>query len=241
MTRALTVNRSANPKLGPIPTTYTQRDTCPPACPLLAADCYAQAGFRTRLAWDRADSQGREWPDFLAWVAALPVGALWRHNTAGDLPGASDKLDADACLQLARAGAHTAPICFTHYPVLPEDVRAGSPARRRAVAKHNLHTLRRMILAGFPVNASANGEAHAARLARLGLPVASVSHREEGSPHRVTLDDGTAARACPATIADSGVTCASCRLCAKADRKVVPLFPAHGTQSRMARDVARNA
>jgi hypothetical protein len=50
---ALFIQKSSNRKTGPIPTTYTERKSCPPSCPHIKKDCYAE-DFHTRLAWNRA-------------------------------------------------------------------------------------------------------------------------------------------------------------------------------------------
>lgn len=245
----LPIMRSRNVKLGPIPATYTAAKTCPPACPLAGpGGCYAKSGLHTRLAWQRASTPGGknvvEWDGFLLWVAQLPDGQVWRHNTGGDLPGQSDKLDRARCMEFARAASHTNPIVFTHYPVRSKDVRA-TGKRTGAIAAHNLATLRAMAGIGFTVNLSANAPEHAAqlRVAAPGMPVVSVADLPEGMPYRGTLPDGAPARACPATIKNSPVTCADCGLCASnlaSKRKAVILFPAHGAGAKRARVIVRH-
>ena len=45
---------SRNAKTGPIAVSSTSRRTCPSSCPLAGDQgCYAEAGFHTRLHWDR--------------------------------------------------------------------------------------------------------------------------------------------------------------------------------------------
>jgi hypothetical protein len=45
---------SDNGKTGPIAVSSTSRHTCPSSCPLAGDQgCYAEAGFHTRLHWDR--------------------------------------------------------------------------------------------------------------------------------------------------------------------------------------------
>jgi hypothetical protein len=246
----LCVDVSSNVKLGPIPATYSASKTCPDACPLKDEGCYAGAGFHTRQAWRRADGHGsqtnvRSWADFLAWVANLGRGRRWRHNTGGDLPGASDRLGALACIDFARAASGTDPIIFCHYPVLPEDVRAAG-ADADEVTAHNRQTLRVMARYGIHVNLSANSPEHAARIraACPDLPVVMVADLPEGERHTLTLANGERAITCPATLKDSPVTCASCGLCAasKASRRAASIiFPAHGTGAKKARVVVRRS
>ena len=247
----LAIDVSSNVKLGPIPATYSSSHTCPPACPLQASGCYADAGYHTRLAWGRADGRGNQnnvhaWPAFLSWVANLARGQRWRHNTGGDLPGQRDRLNETACWELARAAAPTDPIIFTHYPILAEDVRAATGEEAEAIARHNRHVLRWMAEYGVTVNVSANSPEHAGRLraAWPEFPVAIVADLKEGERHTLNLSNGDRADTCPATLAGSNVTCASCGLCASkaaSRRKVSPIFPAHGTGAKKACVVVRRS
>lgn len=236
----LCIEATGNTKTGPMPATYSDRTTCPPACPLVGW-CYAE-DLRTRKPWDRAAGpKARSWPDFMRWVAAMRSNELWRYGIGGDLPGQGDRLDLLRCVELARAGAHTAPIAFTHYPMQAKDVRASSdPAERARIARHNRMVLRAMVTAGFLVNVSANGEGHAAELVRFGFPVVAITHRAMGQAARVELADGSPARICPASIRPGQVTCKRCGLCAK-PRASVLLFPAHGNKAARARALALEA
>jgi len=61
------VRKSSNAKTGPIPTTTSPRSTCPTECPLSGkGGCYAEAGYYTRMNWDKVDSgeRGVEWETF---------------------------------------------------------------------------------------------------------------------------------------------------------------------------------
>ena len=247
----LAVDVSSNGKLGPIPATYSSSHTCPPACPLQDSGCYADAGFHTRLAWGRADGRGSQknvhaWGGFLSWVAKLPDGQRWRHNTGGDLPGERDRLDGPACFSLAQAAAPTDPIIFCHYPILPEDVRAATGDEAEHIAAHNRAVFREMARLGVTVNISANSPEHAGRLraAWPEFPVAMVADLVEGERHTLTLSNGDIAETCPATLKNSTVTCATCGLCgskAASRRKRSIVFPAHGTGAKKARVVIRRS
>ena len=89
------IKQSANSKTGPIPVTYSQRETCPESCPHYRADCYAE-DYYTRLSWDKVAARGGSLGQLCESVAALPAGQLWRFNVAGDLPGAGETVDAAA-------------------------------------------------------------------------------------------------------------------------------------------------
>ena len=80
------IQASSNRKTGPIPTTYSERRTCPPSCAHYGEDCYGE-DYYTRLNWDKVPKRGALLPDLAASIAALKPGQLWRHNVAGDLPG----------------------------------------------------------------------------------------------------------------------------------------------------------
>ena len=247
----LAIAVSSNGKLGPIPATYSSSHTCPPACPLQGDACYAAAGFHTRLAWGRADGRGNQknvlaWGSFLSWIATLPEMQRWRHNTGGDLPGESDRLNGPACLDFAQAAGHTDPIIFCHYPILAEDVRAATGLEAERIARDNRLILRAMATRGVTVNISANSPEHAGRLraAWPEFPVAMVADLAEGERHTLTLANGDKAVTCPATLKNSKVTCASCGLCgsrAASRRKASVIFPAHGTGAKKVRVVIRRS
>jgi len=213
---------SKNAKTGPIPVTTTQADSCPPSCGMFAA-CYAKSG-PLAMFWRKVNdaSAGLAWPEFLAQVASLPLGQLWRHNQAGDLPGIGDAIDAPALAEIVSANAGKRGFTYTHKPM-------GSAANRRAVADANR--------GGFTVNLSADTLADADRLASLGIgPVVVVLPSDQVTA--TTTPEGRKVAICPATIADN-VTCASCGICALRDRKSIIGFPAHGTSKRKASAIAQ--
>ena len=109
---ALFIQKSSNRKTGPIPTTYTERKSCPPSCPHIKKDCYAE-DFHTRLAWNRAP-EGLDWASLCDRVASLPEEQLWRHNVGGDLPGEGEKVDAAKLGELVRANFRRRGFTYTH-------------------------------------------------------------------------------------------------------------------------------
>ena len=76
--------KSENVKTGPIPVSTSSAETCPPACPLAGAGCYAQSG-KLSIHWRKvsAAERGEPWHEFLARIRQLPPGQIWRHNQAG--------------------------------------------------------------------------------------------------------------------------------------------------------------
>jgi hypothetical protein len=220
--------KSRNAKTGPIPVTTSTAATCPAACPFnhqTVGGCYAAAG-PLALHWRRVTdgAAGGTFADLLAAVRSIPAGQLWRHNQAGDLAGAGDALDVAALDALTDANAGRRGFTYTHKPLR-------DAAERAAVARANA--------AGFTVNLSANDAADADRLADLGIgPVVVVMPRD--AAENAETPAGRRIVVCPATQRED-VSCATCKLCARADRAVVVGFPAHGVQARRADAVARGA
>jgi len=210
--KALFVKKSANAKTGPIPVTYTERASCPPSCPHIGADCYAEA-FHTRLAWNRA-AQGIQWAQLCDSVAALPAGQLWRHNVAGDLPGTGEDVDAVALGQLVAANTGRRGFTYSH--------------KKSAQA---IHWIRAANQWGFTVNLSADDAGEADKLAELGAgPVVAIVPID--TPDKSRTPAGRPIVICPAQSRDA-VTCESCRLCAVPDRKVIVGFRAHGFREKI--------
>ena len=218
MTRALFVAKSANAKTGPLPVAYAERASCPPSCAHYRTSCYAEGG-PARLAWNRADD-GASWRQLCAAVAELPAGQLWRYAVAGDLPGRGERVNVGELRQLVAANAGRRGFTYSH---------KRAPAALAAIRAANA--------AGFVVNLSADDVGQADELAATGAgPVAVVLPID--APERSTTPAGRPIVVCPAQTRD-GVTCASCQLCARADRAVIVGFRAHGARARAAGERAR--
>lgn len=208
---------SGNAKTGPIPVSTTEAASCPPSCPLRSRGCYAKGG-PLGLHWSAVSQRkrGMTWNVFLDAIRALPDGQLWRHNQSGDLPGIGEEIDAGELGGLIMANAGKRGFTYTH--------KHGSA--------RNLSLIRDSNAAGFTVNLSANSLAHADELAATGAgPVACVLPSEQTA--NTTTPAGRRVVICPATQRE-GVTCASCKLCSRADRTVIVGFPAHGASKKAA-------
>ena len=216
--------KSRNVKTGPIPVSTSTALTCPTSCPFNHANrggCYAEFG-PLALFWHKvtAGETGSDWSDFCDSIAALPDGQLWRHNQAGDLPGAGDTLDITAFDQLVTANQGKRGFTYTHKPLATQ-------AERDAIAHANA--------SGFTVNLSANTLAHADELAALGIaPVVAVVPIDQ--TQNTVTPAGRKVVICPATQRDD-VSCASCGLCARL-RDAIVGFPAHGPGKKRAQAVA---
>lgn len=241
--------KSANRKVGPIPVTTSGADTCPDACPLKGAGCYADGG-PLAMFWRKVTNgqAGAGYSDFLETVAGFPAGQLWRHNQAGDLqpdPVDPDLIDSAALTDLALANRGRRGFTYTHFDPIHR------PENRRAIAAANR--------AGFTVNLSGNSPAHADQLAETDCgPVVTVlpaeyerashkgawtetlaAYRERLASLPDTTPGGRAFRVCPATYSETN--CKACQLCQRQGRKVIVGFPAHGFRTRKANAVAQGA
>jgi hypothetical protein len=210
--RVLFIGRSGNAKLGPIPSSITSGETCPDACGLKDAGCYAEFGV-LGAHWRRVPSDGLTWAEFLQRVKDLPPQQVWRHNTAGDLPGVGDRLDIDRFLELVWANRGRRGFTMTRKPL------------RGALERHAVVVANRM---GFVVNVTAHGLAEADELAaRYARRAPIVVVLPEDAPARLTTPMGRPVVVCPAQTRPH-VTCSSCQLCSRAQRLPIIGFRAHG-------------
>ena len=214
--RVLFVAVTRDSKTGPVAASYTARHSCAPSCALrVTGECYAMAGFHTRLAWNRADS-ALPWAEFCDKVRQLPPGKLFRHNVAGDLPHTGGRIDAKAVRQLVAAlqDAKARGWTYTHHTT-------------RAA---NLKLIRECNAAGFTVNLSADSLQEADKLQATGAGPVCVTVPAD-QPQVGTTPAGHTVRVCPAQV-KAGITCERCQWCTKADRDFMVGFRAHGAKVR---------
>jgi hypothetical protein len=234
MSNVAVTPKSGNAKVGPILVTTSSRSTCPPSCALIGhydddgkwvvGPCYADSGFHTRLHWNKVSSgeRGKAYPEFLSIIAGLKDGQLWRHNVAGDLQGADDKLDIHALRDLTTANTGKRGFTYCHYPIVDAH-------NRNAIADANNN--------GFTVNVSCNTPEDAVEIrAAYKLPTVTLVPLDFwDNGDRV----GNILR-CPAETSDT-ITCKTCKLCAVSTRKDIVGFSAHGMQAAAADIIARAA
>jgi hypothetical protein len=136
----------------------------------------------------------------------------------------TDKIDGAALRQLVTANRGKRGFTYTHYPL----------------NAHNLRLIRSANHNGFTINVSANSPAHADVVAKHGLPTVTVLPADvDGAVTPVVYTPaGRAISVCPATYRDD-ISCATCQLCQRRDRKSIVGFPAHGTSARKASEVAK--
>lgn len=214
---ALTL-KSSNTKTGPIPVSMSESSTCPTSCPLRQA-CYAKAG-PLAIHWKRLDSgtgKSMDWQTFCKAIADLPVGQLWRHNQAGDLPGTGEVIDSEMLHALVEANKGKRGFTYTHKPLTPE----------------NLAAIRHANSNGFTVNASADSLEEADEFVK-HTPTCVVVPSD--SPKQGTTPQGKKWLTCPAQLNDS-VSCSTCKLCQRHDRDFIIAFRAHGSRYKLANTV----
>lgn len=217
------VTKSANSKTGPIPVTYSPRNTCPPTCALKNGPCYGDSG-NVRLNWDaisRGD-RGIAWESLCSQVALLPARTLWRHDVVGDLPHVRGRINRGMLKQLTTANSHKCGFTYTHHAVLGS--RPHAVANRQAIADANA--------SGFTISLSANNLQHADQLADLHVaPIVTLLPRDTDHTYPLYTPRGRRVIVCPAVHRDD-VTCATCGLCQIMSRKVIIGFPAHASGAK---------
>lgn len=214
------VRLSANSKLGGLPASTTSASSCPTRCSLRNNGCYAEAG-PSGLNF-RAVSEGRRGgtlEEFCKQVKQLPLRSLWRHNQSGDLPGDQVLIDHQALHKIVSANRGRHGFTFTHY----------SPS-----IQNNAQVIGYANTQGFTINLSAETLAEADEFLAVGVaPVVVILPVDQTTT--LKTPGGNTVMVCPASI--SNATCALCGICAKADRKFVVGFPAHGSGKAKAQRV----
>lgn len=212
---ALTI-ASKNSKTGAIPTTTTERASCPTTCPFYDKGCYAKYGKQV-MHWRKVSNaeRGVSWVEFVTLIRKLAKGQLWRHNVAGDLPHNDGNIDYLQLRQLIDANRGRKGYTYTHH----------------TLSDHNRVCLENANSMGFTVNVSTESVEDADRvMTEYNLPAVAVVSSEKTDRFYKT-ESGRKVITCPATIHES-VTCATCGLCQIADRQFIVAFPAHGTAKK---------
>ena len=161
-------------------------------------------------------AKGISWSEFLLQLRKIvPLGVLWRHNTAGDLPHNDGNIDYLQLKQLINANRGRKGFTYSHH-ILNE---------------HNIICLQNSNALGFTVNASCESVDDADRvMTEYKLPAVAVVNSDKTDRFYKT-ESGRKVITCPATIHEN-VTCATCGLCQVADREFIIAFPAHGVAKK---------
>jgi hypothetical protein len=209
---------SSNVKTGPIPVSTSSKATCPASCPFAGNGCYAESG-PLALHWAAVTRGERGQPlrEFMAAIAALPAGQLWRHGQAGDFPHTAGRISRRYLRAIIAANRGRNGYTYSHH-----SLAIGENASLIRSANRN----------GFTVNVSTESMAAADSAIAAGLPaVLAVPSDERGTSWRTPA--GNRVIVCPAQRSDT-TTCADCKLCHKRPRNLIIAFIAHGTGKRKA-------
>lgn len=220
---------SENSKTGPLPVSVSSQETCPTACPLRNAGCYANYG-PLLWHWRRVTSQARgtDYDAFLKAIQGLPRGQLWRHNAAGDLCTQDNlRIDTEALAALTEANKNKRGFTYTHY----------SPG-----IEENAAAIRAANQGGFTINLSANNLAHADWLADFQIaPVVTILPVKDAGVKAQRTPAGRKVLTCP-TYYQPEMTCAKCGICQNTSpQRAIIGFPAHGTAKHKAELLSINA
>lgn len=233
---------SSNKKTGDVIQSYSSRVTCPTSCKFKKNGCYAD-GYHTARQWDRCDNT--EDARYVTNGKQLEVGLkaavcdklrkdptrnkiLFRHNIAGDIAiEGTSTIDANRVDTIAKAIANTNKTIgnvlqgytYTHCTI--NNLNAAEIIHEAASK-------------GFLINASCETvqEVKHAKSFGINAVIASIDPNETARELKALGMHGVQ---CPAQTKD-GVSCDSCRLCAR-DRDAVVIFGVHGTASKKAAKV----
>ena len=219
--------RSGNAKTGDIPVTYRAMTTCEPTCPFLPTGeiggCYGTG----RIFGMAAKYAALVSVDSLRAKLAkrAPSARFMRDRVVGDIVTDDGAIDHGYIATMAAIAREVdlIPFGYTH-------------AWRRFTGDD----VARVRSTGYVMNASCESRDDVREAVALGMPTVIASDIvEEGETF--TRPDGVTLRivTCPAQTRDD-VTCASCGLCARGDRRAIVRFNIHGTaRKRAARAVDR--
>jgi len=183
--------------------------------------CYAKYG-PLGMFWKKVNDKGlTNHRHAMTAIKMLPKGQLWRHNQAGDLPGKGNRINVVRLNQLVESNKGKRGFTYTHKPL----------------TKTNLEAIRQANEKGFTVNVSCETDKQADKARALGLPTVIVLEKEHVGNY--TTKGGNRVVVCPATKEGATITCATCAICQKANRKAVIGFPAHGSASRFVSNLVK--
>lgn len=204
---------SSNKKTGCIPTTMTEKASCPDRCPLKGNGCYAE-NFPLSLHWNKVADKGIGIGELAKALQKLPEGQLWRHNVAGDI-----NLDTTEGRQelaaIIRANKARNLKGFTYTHVNPY------------VHWKELFAVNSW---GFTVNISCDSYAQVDDMMKKGLPAVCVVPEDTNKTQYTP--EGNKIKMCPAVLSDE-VTCETCGICANSKRQFAIGFPAHGARRKV--------
>jgi len=221
--------KSSNAKTGAIPVSTSSKLTCPDACPMKRNGCYAASGS-LNIHWLKIsrDERGVSFEEFIKQISFIPLGQLWRHNQAGDLPGVNNKINKKQLFALVKANKGRKGFTYSHKLVIGSEKFV---LNNRAYIKYANDN-------GFTINLSGNSLAHADELKALNIgPVAAIV--PFGTPNTFVTPAGNKGVICPAQREGNNTTCEKCQLCQK-QRSVIVGFIPHGNSKNKVNQIANS-
>jgi hypothetical protein len=212
---------SSNAKTGPIPTTTSERASCPTTCPFYDKGCYAKSGPQA-IHWRKVSNteRGLPWNEFVSQIRKIARGQIWRHNVSGDLPHILGDINPKMVDTLVESNKGRRGYTYTHHILNDHNIQIIQDANRK----------------GFTINASCESVDDADRvMSEHNIPAVAVVNSDKTDRFYKT-SSGRKVITCPATIHEN-VTCATCGLCQVADREFVIAFPAHGNAKKTVNDI----
>jgi hypothetical protein len=229
------LSKTSNQKLGKgVYASTSSSDTCPITCGMYK-ECYAKKGPQS-WHWNKVSrgQRGTDWLSFCADVEKLKPGTLFRHNVSGDLPYVARYpgdtwrcIDTVALDQLQCSVVNSGVKFYTYTHTHTDTV----------YSKTNLDTIKRFSQPGFVINLSTEKPRDAFKFKQLGFDVvitntnvfdlAVNSIKTHRKPATIVVNgDSVPVVPCPEQYTESA-TCATCKLCARANRKYVIAFKKH--------------
>jgi hypothetical protein len=205
--------KSSNSKTGPIPVSTTEKASCPDRCSFKKGGCYA-LDYHLNMHWEKVSQglRGTDWQGFVTQVSKFKPGQLWRHNQAGDLPSNNGKtIDWAKLDDLIQSNKGKRGFTYTHY-----DWHG-----------FNGSLIKQSNEQGFTINTSTESLDDALASFKAGFPTTVVLNPGEYEGKKTFKHNDATVAICPAQLQDD-ITCSTCALCQKPDRRVIVGFLAHG-------------
>lgn len=210
--RTLVVKRTTNRKTGPMAATYRTADTCPATCPLRGAGCYARGRLFGHPARLGRESDG-EYTEVRALARNLRLGAMVRANVSGDMLDEAGRPDFPYAAALSHVATERPDVAVYGYT-------------------HAWRSLTPDITPGVTLNASCETPEEITTAAAAGWPTVTTA-TDAADPIIGSTIAGRRVIVCPAQTRD-GVTCSTCRLCARPARRSTVAFIVHGSGAAQA-------
>lgn len=213
---------SGNSQTGPIPTTVTEKESCPTTCAFFEKGCYGKYHLQG-VHWRKVSNheRGVSWDQFITQVRKFVPNSLWRHNVTGDLPHILGDINPGMVDSLVRANRGKKGFTYTHH----------------VLNTHNLKVIQNANANGFTISASTESVEVADKvMTEHNIPAVAVIPSTE-SRRFFHTENGRKVIVCPAKIHKGKVNCSTCGLCQQPDREFIIAFPAHGTAKNIVNQI----